>query len=42
MNHYGPTETTIGCISTYINLQELDYFASTIGRPLIIQSLYSR
>ncbi len=34
MNHYGPTETTIGCVSTLINLDEVDKFNNIIGKPL--------
>ncbi|WP_291584148.1 amino acid adenylation domain-containing protein [Clostridium sp. UBA6640] len=34
MNHYGPTETTIGCITTQINLSKLNEFKRIIGKPL--------
>ncbi|MCP5046407.1 MAG: amino acid adenylation domain-containing protein, partial [bacterium] len=36
MNHYGPTEVTIGCIARYIDSNELDAYVSrpTIGKPI--------
>ncbi|WP_443659035.1 non-ribosomal peptide synthase/polyketide synthase [Clostridium algidicarnis] len=34
MNHYGPTESTIGCIATLIDLKNLDNFNNIIGKPI--------
>ncbi len=36
MNHYGPTEATIGCIARFIDCSRLDDYraAPTIGRPI--------
>ncbi|MFJ8520740.1 amino acid adenylation domain-containing protein, partial [Lysinibacillus xylanilyticus] len=34
INHYGPTESTIGCITTLIDLRNLHYFKNIIGTPL--------
>ncbi|WBW95743.1 non-ribosomal peptide synthetase [Oceanirhabdus sp. W0125-5] len=34
MNHYGPTESTIGCIATMIDAKRLNDFKNIIGKPL--------
>lgn len=42
LNHYGPTETTIGCLLDYINIEELEEKPSynCIGRPLKNNKVY--
>lgn len=42
LNHYGPTETTIGTIAQFVNLADLsDYkLHPTIGRPVANQQVY--
>jgi len=36
MNHYGPTEATIGCVATFINFKEFEEYKShpIIGKPI--------
>ena len=34
MNHYGPTESTVGCISTIMDINSLDEAHNIIGKPL--------
>ncbi|PGS31581.1 non-ribosomal peptide synthetase, partial [Bacillus cereus] len=34
INHYGPTESTVGCIMKLIDLSDLNYSESIIGTPL--------
>ncbi|MBL7481680.1 non-ribosomal peptide synthetase [Legionella bononiensis] len=36
MNHYGPTEATIGCCATLINFDQYSYFKSVpvVGKPI--------
>ncbi|WBW99496.1 non-ribosomal peptide synthetase [Oceanirhabdus sp. W0125-5] len=34
VNHYGPTEATIGCIATFVDLDNLECFRNIIGRPI--------
>lgn len=42
MNHYGPTETTIGSIAQYISIEALDDFIAnpTIGKPIFNTQCY--
>ncbi len=42
MNHYGPTECTIGCIATLIDLNHLDDYRAcpVIGRPINNTKVY--
>jgi len=42
INHYGPTEATIGCVAQRVNLHQLkDYKTSpTIGRPIANTGVY--
>ncbi|MCU5337595.1 non-ribosomal peptide synthetase, partial [Bacillus cereus] len=34
INHYGPTESTIGCVAGEIDLDQIDEFSNVIGKPL--------
>ncbi|MCP3742746.1 amino acid adenylation domain-containing protein, partial [Rossellomorea sp. BNER] len=34
INHYGPTESTIGCVAGEIDLDQIDMFSNVIGKPL--------
>ncbi|QSW21547.1 amino acid adenylation domain-containing protein (plasmid) [Clostridium gasigenes] len=34
INHYGPTESTIGCITTEIDVNSIEYNSKIIGKPL--------
>ncbi|MDP4147737.1 MAG: amino acid adenylation domain-containing protein, partial [Bacillota bacterium] len=34
MNHYGPTESTIGCVTTMIKKERIEEFKNVIGKPL--------
>ncbi len=40
INHYGPTETTIGCIATHINNIEDFHKRPVIGKPIANTSIY--
>lgn len=42
MNHYGPTETTIGCITSMIDFDQIDSFESQsiIGKPINNTKVY--
>jgi amino acid adenylation domain-containing protein len=42
INHYGPTETTIGCVAGYIDFQCFEEFKKnpTIGRPINNTKVY--
>ena len=42
MNHYGPTEATIGCIARFIRADELEDYRSrpTIGKPIFNMAVY--
>ena len=37
MNHYGPTESTVGCVAEMIDMDKLD---NVIGKPLYNTSIY--
>ncbi|KMP94175.1 hypothetical protein TU65_14990, partial [Bacillus wiedmannii] len=34
INHYGPTESTIGCVAGEIDFDQIDEFSNVIGKPL--------
>jgi tyrocidine synthetase-3 len=42
MNHYGPTEATIGCIARFIDFQDIEEYAErpTIGVPIANTRVY--
>ncbi|MCP4114705.1 MAG: AMP-binding protein, partial [Desulfobacteraceae bacterium] len=42
MNHYGPTEVTIGCIAQYIEIKNLEAYKTrpTIGKPIYNTKAY--
>ncbi|MCP4158155.1 MAG: amino acid adenylation domain-containing protein, partial [bacterium] len=42
MNHYGPTEVTIGCIARYIEYKDLETYKTrpTIGKPINNTQVY--
>ncbi|MCP4148779.1 MAG: amino acid adenylation domain-containing protein, partial [bacterium] len=42
MNHYGPTEATIGCVATYIDFDKIEAYREhpVIGRPINNTSVY--